>query len=99
MKNLSLLIAIVLLSCSFMNNKETVSDEGGTIGEVRITEDCIYIEAQIDGEALKMYPVFLADEFKLDGTEIRFDYALSRAPQPTNCPVDMTVSLTNVSKI
>jgi hypothetical protein len=77
-------------------------DPNHTVGTVHLDPDgCgAYIEVLISGEEKKLlYPVNLEDSMKMEFNKIEFDYALSRAPIPSGCKVDMTVSVSNVKRL
>ncbi len=65
------------------------------------TEGCAFcIETEIaPGEIKFLYAVNLEDQFKKEGTKIKFDYALSRAMLPEGCKAEMTVSVTDVTRL
>jgi hypothetical protein len=71
------------------------------IGTVHLAEGCgAYIEAEVTpGEMKKLYPVNLEDQFKVESARIKFEYALSRAMLPEGCDAEMTVSVTDVTRI
>lgn len=93
------------------NGEEVVTENSGEqteidenyriIGTVHLAEGCgVYIEAETaPGEMKKLYPVNLEDEFKVEAAKIKFDYALSRAMLPEGCDADMTVSVTDVTRL
>lgn len=92
-------------------NNERISTENedskrpnneGIAGTVRLTETgcLVHIEViQANNKMITMYPVNLAEEFKIDHAAILFDYNPSRAMQPEGCDADMTVTVTNVKRI
>lgn len=69
-------------------------------GIVHLNEGCgAYIEV-IDGENTQLlYPINLDEAYKVEGTRIKFVYAMSRAMQPEGCSVDMTVTVTDVTRM
>lgn len=71
------------------------------IGVVHLEDGCgAYIDAEVTpGEMKKLYPVNLEDQFKVEGAKIKFDYALSRAMVPEGCIPDMTVSVSDVTRL
>lgn len=72
------------------------------VGIVHVSEEgCpVEIEAKMNsGEMLALYPIDLEDKYKVEGMRIRFTYAVSRAPQPDGCSADMTVSLSDVTRL
>jgi hypothetical protein len=102
-----ILFSVLFFSISCSTQKEII--ENGTFeseavqivkGTVYISEEgCpVFITAKIDGALVKMYPVNLEEQFKIDGLKIKFSFNLSRAMQPENCKVDKVVSLENVTK-
>ncbi len=102
-----ILFSVLFFSISCSTQKEII--ENGTFdseavqivkGTVYISkEGCpVFITAKIDGVLVKMYPVNLEEQFKIDGLKIKFSFNLSRAMQPENCEVDKVVSLENVTK-
>lgn len=70
------------------------------LGTVHLNDGCgVYIEV-LDGlETKLMYPVNLDETYKTEGTRIKFEYARSRAMQPAGCSVDMTVSVSDVTRM
>jgi hypothetical protein len=102
-----ILFSVLLFSISCATHKEIV--ENGTFeseqvqiakGTVCVSQEgCpVFITAKIDGALVKMYPVNLEEQFKIDGLKIKFSFNLSRAMQPENCKVDKVVSIENVTK-
>lgn len=71
------------------------------LGIVHLDENCgAYIEAMISSEETKrMYPVNLDAQYKTEDTRIKFYYELSRGMIPNGCMVDMTVSVSDVSRM
>jgi hypothetical protein len=71
------------------------------IGVVHLDKGCgAYIEAEIaPGEMKKLYPVNLEEAFKVEAAKIKFDYALSRAMLPDGCDADMTVTVSDVTRL
>ena len=69
------------------------------IGIVHVSEtECpLYIEAKLVDKSVNMYPMNLEEKYKREGMKIKFDYELSRGPQPENCELDMVVSLSDVT--
>lgn len=74
----------------------------GVVGTVRLSDEgCkVYIEVIEENDAkLILFPINIEDQFKIDYAAIIFDYNLSRAPMPTGCLADYTVTVTNVQRI
>ena len=100
------LITIFLSSCG--NSAEVIEEVAEVIidgiqvyGTVKVNRNnCpVYIEAIEEGEITRMYPVNLDDSFKVDGQKINFDYTISKAKQPLDCPVDKVVTVYKVTKV
>lgn len=85
------------------DNIDPANNDGNyrVIGTVHLAEGCgVYIEAETSpGELQKLYPVNLEDQFKVEAAKIKFDYALSRAMLPEGCDADLTVSVTDVTRL
>jgi hypothetical protein len=110
MKCLFALLSALLLFTSCGTTKDLAQN---TAGESVQTDDRLsgkvfvsykgcpaIIETMVDGNAVKMYPVNLKDEFKQDGLKIKFTFTPSKAPQPEGCTlIDMVVAIENVEKI
>ena len=99
MKSIFLTIAIASLisSCATCRMQKSLQ-YGELIGTVHLgNSDCpLMISTKENGSAKDYYPVNMDDSLKvdnLDGKKIIFTYALSRAPQPAGCDVDMTITL------
>ena len=102
-----ILFSVLFFSISCSTQKEII--ENGTFdseavqivkGTVYVSQEgCpVFITAKIDGALVKMYPVNLEEQYKIDGLKIKFSFNLSRAMQPENCKVDKVVSIENVTK-
>ena len=99
MKHIFLLLLIGTL-CSCGNQKLVENSlKGQIIGVVHTSKTgCpLYIDVVDDSQTKKMYPVNLAEEYQIDGTRIQFDYANSKAMQPSDCIVDQVISITEIT--
>lgn len=95
MKIVIMFFALFLFACGTQKNSKLESNQSR--GIVELSEHCTIIHSEIEGKPITMYPVNIEDKFKKEGLKIQFDFALSRAAQPTNCIVDRVVSVSNVS--
>jgi len=102
-----ILFSVLFFSISCSTQKEIIENRTFESEAVQIVKGTVYISeegcpvfitAKIDGALVKMYPVNLEEQFKIDGLKIKFSFNLSRAMQPENCKVDKVVSLENVTK-
>ncbi len=80
------------------------SNNARITGTVHVSDsDCmLFIDAQMSKEGsntIKMYPVNLADKFKVEGMYIKFSYASSRAKQPDGCGDVKVVSVSDVTPL
>ncbi len=96
MKTIFLFITLLLFSCGTAKNTDAIMTNQ-TKGKVIISDNCVTIQASVDDKVLRFYPVNLNDEFKKENLEILFDYSPSKAQQPTNCSIDMVVTVREVS--
>lgn len=115
LKNMKLFVAIacVLMMASCKTSENMVQGNTTSVGESTQSDAKIsgkvfvsykgcpaIIETMVDGNSVKMYPVNLPDEFKMDGLKIKFNFAPSKAMQPEGCTlIDQVVSVENVEKI
>ena len=88
---------MILFSCGAQINQGSIIENGQIIGTVEVGDNCAFICTRIDGKSVTMYPVNLEQQFKKSDVKIQFNFAISRAAQPTNCKVDRVVSVSNVS--
>ena len=99
MKSVFLTIAIASLisSCATCKMQKSLQDIE-LIGTIHLgNSECpVMISTKENGSIKGYYPVNVDDSLKVDnvdGKKIIFTYALSRAPQPAGCDVDMTITL------
>ena len=81
---------------------DQTSENYRVIGIVREnSKGCDFcVETEIaPGEFKFLYVVNLEDQYKSDGQKIKFDYALSRAMIPEGCSAEMTVSISDVTRL
>ncbi len=84
-----------------MEDESTVVHEMHAKGEVIVNDSScpvMIVCVNDKGEKLKLYPINLEQQFRINGTELEFDYRFSRAPQPSGCSVDMVVTVHNISQ-
>ena len=99
MKSIIIFFTLILFSCGTQKSNDSTSENGQNIGTVELGENCTVIHTNINGLPVTMYPVYIDAQFKQTDLEIKFDFALSRAAQPTDCIVDRVVSISNVSRV
>ncbi len=80
---------------------EETTNNYRVVGTVHTTDKgCgVYIDAKAQDSSLKMYPINLDEEYKVEGMFIRFTYAPSRAMQPKGCDCDRVVSVSDVTRL
>ncbi len=66
------------------------------IGIVRLNSDDCEIKIEVDGLETDIYPVGLADMYKVEGAQLEFSMIPSRAPLPKGCESCKAAVLENV---
>ena len=94
-------IAFLLFSCGTHKEltEEATIENHQTLGEVIITDSGCIVQIVVsnDTETIKMYPANLDEQYQKNGMFIYFNYEMSRVMQPSECDVNYTVSVSNVS--
>ncbi|MEX2485735.1 MAG: hypothetical protein WED10_14275 [Brumimicrobium sp.] len=84
-------------------NKETQevnSETSQTVGEVKINhQGCELVIVTEDDTPQMLHPVSLEETYKVDGTQLQFEYDYSRAPLPEGCEGTRVVVLRNVLQL